>query len=347
MVYTESYIDGLRKACSSLDLSKFKNKSILVTGASGLVGSALCDVLLQANLQYQLEMDLYFCGRNLDRLKKRFAYWCGEGWSAVQYDALKSLDFKFHSDYIFHCASNAHPKAYTESPVETITTNVTGTANILSYARETRASRVLYVSSSEVYGSRESDEPYRESDYCLVDPLVSRSCYPNSKRTCETLCASFRAEYAVDFVIVRPGHIYGPMATAADTRAHAQFAREAAEGRDIVMKSPGDQLRSYMHGTDCAEAMLLVMLNGVSGEAYNVGIPGFSCTIRQLADALAAAGGVSIINDFPSEIERRGYNPMSCSALDCSKLAQLCFRPIYTLGSGAASSVLGLRGSKV
>lgn len=338
MYYADAYIDGLDKAIRSLDLSVFERASVLITGASGLIGSALCDVLLRAKSS-SLNVNLFFAGRNIKRLKERFSYWPDALWMPFVYEALQPPTFRFSADYIFHCASNAHPALFTAQPVETITANVLGTSNILAYARDAKTKRVLYVSSSEVYGSRDSQEPYKETDCCPVDLLNPRACYPNSKRVCETLCAAYGAEYGVESVIVRPGHVYGPTATESDSRAHAQFAREAAAGNTIVMKSPGNQLRSYIYGTDCAAALLTVMLKGSEGEAYNIGAPDFTCTIRELAEAFASAGRVSIVNDFPSAAEAAGYNMMSCSALDCSKLATLGFNAQTSLAQGAAQNI--------
>lgn len=340
MRYTDSYLAGLMACASDRDnLDELAGRTVLITGASGLLGSALADILLQANRDMALGCELVLAGRSEERLRSRFAYW-GEGaWRFAAHDNSKPVEFAFKADYIFHCASNAHPKAYSEQPVETLVGNVAGTDTILRYARDCGASRVVYVSSSEVYGPREGMEPYSEGDQFPVDPLSSRSCYPASKRACETLCVSYLSEFGVDSVIARPGHVWGPTCTASDSRAHAQFAREAAASRDIVMKSPGSQLRSYVYSTDCAGALLAICLNGTAGEAYNVGAPGFTCTIRELAEALAEAGGVEIVRDYPTEQEAAGYNPMSCSALDCGKLAGLGFKSLFTVGEAAKQTI--------
>jgi UDP-glucuronate decarboxylase len=339
MKYTDGYLCGLKDCARRNGAMELAGSKILITGASGLIGSALADVLLCSNRDLDNSIEVILAGRNEEPVTRRFSYWGNSAYAFAKYDAAEPVCFDFEADYVIHCASNAHPRAYTEQPVETLVNNVAGTSNMLAYARDCGARRVLYVSSSEVYGKRSGMQPYGEDEYYLVDPLNARSCYPNSKRACETLCVAYFYEYGLDSVIARPGHVWGPTATGSDSRAHAEFARNAAAKRDIVLKSPGGQLRSYIYSTDCAGALLTILLKGASREAYNVGVPGEACTIRQLADALALAGGVDVVRDFPTADEKRGYNPMSCSALDCGKLANLGFKAQWCLEDAARETV--------
>ena len=339
MNYNESYLTGLRRCIQINDFSELKGKSILVTGASGLIGSAVSDVLFSLNIESKYDLKIFVSGRNKAVIDSRFAFWGSGEYTFIAYDEEKGFAENVSVDYVIHCASCAHPALYANQPVETLLSNIEGTKHALEFARNNDAKRFLLVSSSEVYGQREGFVPYAEDEYFLVDPLDSRSCYPNSKRSCETLCVAYNDEYGVDCVIARPGHVWGPTATMSDSRAHAQFARQAAAGQNIVLKSKGEQLRSYIFSTDCAVALLTVLLQGETCEAYNIGIPNFTCTIKQLAEALAEAGNVKLEFDLPTENEAKGYNKMQCSALDCEKLKALGFVQLYSLKEAAEETV--------
>lgn len=338
----QNYLTGLCECFASNDASTFKGKSIFITGACGLIGSCLSEAFLALNARSQVGCHVFLGARHADRLNERFSNFIGE-FTAVEYDALKPDFPNVSFDYIFHCASNAHPAAYASQPVETGLINVIGTNLLLDKLRMDGHGRFVYVSSSEVYGQRKSAELYVEDDCYPVNSLNSRSCYPASKRMAENLCASYLSEYDVDSVIVRPGHIYGPTQSISDSRAHAQFARNAAAGEDIVMKSDGHQFRSYCYVVDCVSAIIFVAVRGVSGEAYNIANPESNCTIAELAAAFAKAGGTDLIRGEASAEERRGYNMMDNSALDSSKLQALGWSGRYSLEEGTRKTVELLR----
>ena len=202
-----------------------------------------------------------------------------------------------------------------------------------------RKDRLLFVSSSEVYGNRErfsydAGGEIAEDEYGYVDILSSRSCYPSGKRAAESLCASYIDEYDVDAVIVRPGYIYGPTISKTDSRASAAFTLDAAAGRDIIMKSKGEQLRSYCYMLDCASALLSVLLNGERGEAYNISNKDSIVTIRDVAECLARKSGVNVVFEIPSDEEKKSFNPMKNSVLDASKLESLGWKACFGLEEG-------------
>ena len=161
-----------------------------------------------------------------------------------------------------------------------------------------------------------------------MDILNPRACYPSSKRAAETMCATYQEEYGVDFVVVRPGHIYGPTITESDSRASAQFTRLAVKGKDIVMKSAGTQLRSYTYTLDCASAIIAVLTCGGMGEAYNISNSNSIVTIREFAECMTEISGVKLIFEQSSNKEKRSYNLMDNSSLNSEKLESLGWRRV-------------------
>lgn len=341
MTYTDRYLNDLLRVQDAIaNIDRLDHSRILITGAGGLIGSALVDVLLRRNDIHGSAIQVYAAGRNPKALEKRFAYWAGrQDLHFVAYDAAEPIDCRESFDYLIHGASPANPAAYNACPVETMTANFVGTHNILRYAKDCGAKRVLYVSSSEVYGKKEGSEPYHEQEYGFVDILNPRACYPSSKRAAETLCAAFAQEYGVDAVIVRPGHVYGPTATASDNRASSQFPRDVLEGRDILMKSAGTQLRSYCYVLDCASAILAVLVNGQCSRAYNISNPNSVVTIRQMAQAFADAGNCAVVFENPTDAEKRSYNLMDNSALEAGELLALGWYGLFDMSAGAEATL--------
>jgi len=330
----------LEKAASSEALAVFDGASILVTGASGLIGSAFAELLLAARAGGR-DIDIVLAGRNESALRARFAD-APAPWTFEPHDALRPWRGSRSFDFILHAAAPAHPAALASRPADTIRAIVQGTADILSHAAETSARRVLFVSSSEVYGVLPGKTaPWRENELGAVPLLSPRSCYPQGKRAAETLCAATAAQSGLDIVIARPGHVYGPTVTAADSRAHAQFARAAVLGEPIVLKSDGIQPRSYLHALDGATALATLFAKGAPGEAYNLASSEIT-TVREMAEAFAAAGNVPLRFDRPTSAESAGYNPMPMSALDGSGLSRLGWRAIHTIADGAEDTVVRL-----
>ena len=237
-------------------------------------------------------------------------------------------------DYVIHCAGNCSPRLYSTEPVETMMGCVNGTNKLLKYSKEHGVKRVLYVSSSEVYGIKNDQLPYTEDQLGYIDLSNPRSCYPISKRAAETLCASYIDEYHMDIAIVRPGHVYGAAVPRNDDRAPAQFVRNAKRNEPIVMKSAGLQLRSYCNSLDVAGAILSVLISGSKGEAYNISNKSSVVTIREFAEAIAKAANVSIRYEKPNDAEKKGYNLMSNSSLSSSKIEALGWRAQVSLSRG-------------
>lgn len=341
MIYTERYMQDLHRVQSAVvALERLDHSRIFITGAGGLIGSALVDLLLRRNDTADAHIQVYAAGRDPEKLRRRFDHWAGRGdLHFVAYDAAHPIESTVDFDYLIHGASPANPGAYSTHPVETMTANFLGTYYMLQYAHRCGAKRVLYISSSEVYGKKEGVDPYHEQEYGFVDILNPRACYPSSKRAAETLCAAYAREYGVEAVIVRPGHVYGPTATQADNRASSQFPRDVKAGRDIVMKSPGTQLRSYCYVLDCASAVLAAMLEGGAGCAYNISNRNSVVTIRQMAQAFADAAGRKLVFENATDAEKQSYNLMDNSALRADSLEALGWYGMFDLQAGVEATL--------
>lgn len=304
----------------TLPWDKLQGCNVLITGATGLVGSALVEVLLSKN---DIDYHVYASGRNEERAKKLFStFLSSHRYHFVKYDVMQPLECNVRFDYIIDCASGAAPIEYVNRPVEVMKSNLFGVAHLLDYGRKHGMRRFVYVSSGEIYGEGDGRE-FIEDYSGYVNPMLSRSCYPSSKRAAETLCVSYASEYGMDVVIARPCHIYGPHFTESDNRVYAEFIRNVLRGEDIIMKSTGEQIRSWCYVVDCVSALLYILLKGECGEAYNIADP-FSCiTIKQLSDIIANIGGKKVIMDAPSDKEKSGYNPVTRSLYSTKKLQSL------------------------
>lgn len=312
-------------------------KTILITGATGLVCSSVVDILLVLNRVKNANIKLVIAGRSKEKIGLFFAHHANrDALSFIYFDATEADNAPFSEavDYVIHAASNATPSEFATHPIDTILANVLGLHNLLSAAVKSGVERVLYVSSSEVYGSKKTNNPYLETDYGSIDVLNTRAAYPLSKKVGESLCISYGVEHNLDTVIARPGHIYGPLVNRYDNRASAQFVRMVKCCSSITLKSDGRQLRSYCHSLDCASALLAILVSGEKGNAYNISNPHSICTISQLATTIAKKSGVDIVYENPSESEKRVFNMMENSSLNSAKLEALGWKPFFDLESG-------------
>lgn len=327
------------------EMKELEGCSVMITGAAGLVCSSVVDMIFRYNDTHRGKIQVLAAGRWPEEMSVRFGRTVErEDFTFVTYDASRTdncLDRK--ADYIIHGASNASPNMIVKEPVETMMSNFTGMKYLLDYAKEQGTRRVLYISSSEVYGEKEGSEPYREGQYGYIDLLNARNSYSVGKRAAETLCASYADEYGVESVIVRPGHIYGPTASPYDNRVSSAWAYAAARGEDIVMKSSGAQIRSYCYSLDCASAILKVLLCGKNCHAYNISNPDSIVSIREMAGILSKSGGVRLRIEPPTEEDKKGFNPMSNSSLESTSLMGLGWRGCFDAERGFGHTVKILR----
>lgn len=325
------YLRDVDRAIQALpDVQKLRSARILITGATGLVGAFLTDCLLALSDQNALDLRLYALCRNAARAKERF----GERVNAIAADVSEANALP-ECDYIIHAASNAHPKAFSADPVGTMLANILGVRNLLEHLRAQRHGRLLFVSTGEIYGDNPAiRDGFSETDFGKIDSMNPRACYPESKRAAETLCASYLSQYRVDSVVARLCYVYGPTITNENSRADAQFLRNALSKTNIIMKSAGAQVRSYCYVADAARALITILLCGESGSAYNVANRAAVRSIREYAEALAKVAGVQVKFETPEDAEKRGYSTVSRAVQKPDRLEALGWKPLFSFEEG-------------
>jgi nucleoside-diphosphate-sugar epimerase len=202
-------------------------------------------------------------------------------------DITEPIEWDGAVDYIFHTAGAASPMDFTNAPVDTLWGHVCGTRNVLELARHKHSEKVLYVSTVEIYGEWKSKEGIREDDFGALHCDNARACYPEAKRLCETMFASYEAQYGVKYVGVRLCHTFGPGIALDDGRAFAQFIKNVIEGEDIVLETDGSAMRTYTYVADAIGAMLLAFTKGKGEHYYNVANLDNLISIRDLAELIA------------------------------------------------------------
>lgn len=304
-----------------------KNKSILVTGATGLIGYQTVLALLYADKERKLGLTVFAVVRNEQKAKEMFALAQNSNLKFVVQDILKPLCIPDKIDYIIHGASMTGSKDFVDYPVETIKTSIQGTENILEFAKKNKIEGMVYLSSLEVYGVVDfSVKKVSEKLYGTLDPMSVRSSYSEGKRMVECLCASYASEYNLPIKVVRLCQTFGPGVSYNDNRVFAQFARSVIEGKDIVLKTDGSTERNYCYIKDTITGILTVLLKGNNGEAYNIANRNTLITIRQMAELLInqyPESGSALVFDIAEDITKLGYNPKIIMNLDTEKIESL------------------------
>lgn len=348
---SKRYLTELKNyAAQATELTNLSGKRVFITGASGLIGSYLVDLILAYDsLSLGLPIHVVATGRSIERLVSRY-----EGIEAIDEDASKWLSLMEYDvisgvpeidsiDYIIHAGGNAFPAAINDDPVGTTSGNVQGITNLLEYARLNNVSKVLYISSGEVYGEISEDAMLENGGFTenmsgYIDPLSVRSCYPLSKKVSENLCVSYFQQFGINSVIVRPCHTFGANAGALDNRVATQFIAKAAKNEDLVLKSNGLQYRSWLYVGDCVIALLKVLIYGNSCEAYNIASTNCRSTILEFAQ-FAASCSDSVVKIRENSERKEIVSPIQRQILNSEKLEKLGWMPKFSLLEGIANSI--------
>lgn len=344
LLKAELYLEDLRYAAwVDLPWKKLSGKSILLSGATGMIGSFLIDVIMYKNKHDNLNCHVYAVGRNEDKARNRFeTYWENNNFDFVQHDVNKPMDgLNLNTiNYVLHLASNTHPMAYSTDPIGTITTNIMGVYNMLEFSATVNADRMAFASSNEIYGENRGDvEKFDEKYLGYIDCNTMRAGYPESKRCGEALCQAYIAQKGLDVVIPRLTRSYGPTLLNSDTKALSQFLKKGLAHEDIVLKSAGTQYYSYTYVADAVVGLLTVLLCGEKGEAYNISDEASDIMLKDLAAIIAKASGTKVVFDVPDAVEAAGYSTATKARLDNRKITELGFKARYDIETGISRTL--------
>lgn len=269
----------------SIEWEKFKDAVVLVTGANGLIASYIIYMLLYLNEKIDLNVEVVGLARNPKKVEAKYGELLDRTDFRILYqDVTNPIQLDDKVDYIIHTASPTGPGQFMGAPVDTILANVAGTYHLLELARQKRAQGFLLLSTREIYGSGDK-EFVTENDYGAVDPTLVRSCYPESKRLSETLCASYNSQYHMSSKVVRIAHTYGPGMLLRDGRVVGDFLGNVVDGKDICMNSDGSGTLALTYIADVLAGIMLTICN-FQDFVYNISNSTETISVKELAETL-------------------------------------------------------------
>jgi len=334
------YLEDLDNILNQDGIADLCGKHFLITGSTGMIGTCLIDALMRYNETQNAKIKVTAVGRNKERAAERLGtYYDNENFCFIEQDVRKSFPSNLKPDYIIPLASNTHPLAYSQYPIDTMMINIKGAEHCLELAQKTDAT-VLYPSSVEIYGNARNEGDKFTEDYTgLLNLSTARSCYTESKRSSEALCLSYAAKKNVKVKIVRLSRIFGPTMLLSDSKASSQFIKRAIAKEDIVLKSKGEQYYSYTYVADAISAMLCVLLHGENGSAYNISSKSCNVHLRDFAEKCAEIASRKVIYDLPSEVEKKGYSNSTTAILDNTKLKALGWKSRYMFSDAVERTI--------
>lgn len=328
--------DAIQIISENDGLKKLFNSKIMITGATGMIGSTIVNTLLILNKEFGANTNMYLISRDINKFSEYVLK--NENVHVIEQDIIDPIKCNEKVDYVIHAASPASPLIMREHPVETNFANTLGTANSLIYANKCKSKGFLFVSSREIYGQPEDNQEYfyENGKYGQVDPLIPRNGYAEGKKAAENMCVSFREEYGLNTKIVRLAHTYGPGMSIYDGRVQADFLKNVVNKEDIVLKSTGESIRTYTYVSDAVSAMFKVLLNS-NDIVYNVADEKSKTSIKELADTLIniyPERNLKLKFDIKNNVNN-GCASFTLGILSTDKIKdELNWRPKYSIHDG-------------
>lgn len=322
-----------------IDWECFRNKSVLITGANGMLPSYMVMTLLYLNRERDMNIKVYALVRNKEKAQRVFSdFTNNDGLEFIVSDVIQPVMSDVTYAYIVHAASQAAPSYYGKDPVGTFTANTIGTLNMLELARKSKSDGFLYFSTGAVYGKLSDDVTFiNEEELGYVNQLEVRNCYAESKRAGENACVCYAHQYGVPAKIVRIFHTMGPMVNLNDGRIFSDFSKNISENKDLVLKSDGTAKRAFLYVADAVIAYFKILLDGEIAKAYNVG-GGIDneISMRDLAYSLVSRfkeKNLKVVFDINDSdlVYAKMKTPEKRILPDLTKIESLGWRPSYSV----------------
>lgn len=316
----------------------FENKTILVTGATGLLGSNIVHHVLRAKCS-----KVFALGRTENKLKETFG--TIENLSFIAHDVSTQLPENLGQiDYIFHAASPISGEVIKNAPLDVINSNLSGTINCLEFLRKQGFGKMIIFSSATVYNAvTATNNIVSESQTSYADPIDGPNApYSESKRMIEVIANSYHKQHCVDVIIARFSYLYGYSKNPAKT-AFYEFIFKALAGKNIELNKSGLPRRDNIYVDDAVEALMHLCEIGINGEAYNIsscGDKGNYAAIDEIAESIAR--GANKINDSKIRViyKTEGGERKEGLRLDNTKLKASGFTIKTTLDAGIEQILL-------
>lgn len=324
------------------DLSKLKNKNILITGASGMIGSYINNVLIVLNDKFNYNIGIYLLVRNESKLENYVID--REDTNVLIQDVVEDINVSDRIDYIFHTASPASPLIMKNKPFETNIANTVGTYQSLKLAIKNKSLGYVFISSREIYGQPHENQEffYEDGEMGEILHLIPRNSYAEGKKAAENMCSCAMNEYGINTKIVRLAHTYGPLMSVNDGRVQADFLKNAINDEDIIMKSDGSAVRTYTYIADAINAIFKVLLNGTD-LVYNISNDNEKTSIKDLALTIAGLVGKKVIMNI-DDSNSAGTSSFTLGILSSKKIRnELNWKPKYSLSNGFMRTITYLK----
>lgn len=317
-------------------LKEFSEKTVFITGATGLIGSQLVHLLLASNDKLNTSINVVAQGRNKQKMEKVFGHINDKNQLNFYYGDIvnNKIDYTENIHLIVHAAAPTTSKDFVNNPIGVIDSNIIGTKNVLEFATQKSVSKFVFLSTMEVYGQSKNDTKRDENNYDYLDHLTIRSSYPESKKLAETLTCAYNHQKQLPTSILRLTQTFGRGVSYDDQRVFAQFGRCIFEQQNIILHTTGETKRNYLHIDDALSAILIALAKGQSGEAYNVANDNVYVSILEMAMIISShflKDKIKVIIDTKNNEAAKGYPPPLKINLSTNKIRKIGWSPKYNL----------------